>query len=337
MLFILNKILLIFFLISYSFTFSQDIHFSQFYNSPMNVNPALTGNFAADYRIIANERTQWSSISVPYQTFALSMDASGQKKIKGFAPGIYVFNDKAGDSQLSTFQLNISAAYPFTINTKKTMFLIPAIQTGISNKKINYDKLRFDNQYNGYFYDPKISNQELFIRNAITYLNLNVGTLLKYILDSTFNFVSGISIYNITKPKQSFFDEEVRLDRRGVFFFNTEKQLNNNLIILPSAIFQIQGKFKEIILGSELKYIISKDNYNFQSVFGGLWLRTRDAAFISLGFDYHQFKITASYDFNISNLKVASNYRGGLELSIIYIYKKFIPKIVKHSYCPAFI
>src|ERR1044072_8988636 len=52
--------------------FAQDLHFSQFMNSPLLTNPANTGFIpAADYRLGMNYRNQWSSImTVPYKTMS---------------------------------------------------------------------------------------------------------------------------------------------------------------------------------------------------------------------------------------------------------------------------
>ena len=57
-------------------SFAQDIHFSQFNNSPLNLNPAQTGLFNGDWRFVGNLRNQWSSVPVPYRTFSLSTDTT---------------------------------------------------------------------------------------------------------------------------------------------------------------------------------------------------------------------------------------------------------------------
>ena len=56
---------------------AQDLHFSQFFNSPLVTNPANTGFIPdADFRIGANYRNQWSSVmSVPYKTISVFGDA----------------------------------------------------------------------------------------------------------------------------------------------------------------------------------------------------------------------------------------------------------------------
>jgi hypothetical protein len=54
---------------------AQDIHFSQFDQSPFNINPALTGAFDGAFRFIGNQRSQWRSVTVPYRTTGLAVDA----------------------------------------------------------------------------------------------------------------------------------------------------------------------------------------------------------------------------------------------------------------------
>ena len=62
--------------------FAQDIHFSQFANSPLNLNPAQTGLFNGDYRIMANQRSQWSAVPIPYSTFSLGADMRNPIRLK---------------------------------------------------------------------------------------------------------------------------------------------------------------------------------------------------------------------------------------------------------------
>ncbi|HRI61516.1 MAG TPA: type IX secretion system membrane protein PorP/SprF, partial [Saprospiraceae bacterium] len=56
---------------------AQDPRFSQFYASPWNLNPAMTGLFNGRWRATANYRDQWSSFlnPVPFRTYAAAFDA----------------------------------------------------------------------------------------------------------------------------------------------------------------------------------------------------------------------------------------------------------------------
>jgi type IX secretion system PorP/SprF family membrane protein len=95
---------------------AQDIHFSQFTSAPLILNPAFTGVNGCDYRFAANYRTQWTGIA-PFRTIAASYDMAIAKKktrSKGNFGGVGVsfFSDKAGDSELSTNQVNLNFLIP---------------------------------------------------------------------------------------------------------------------------------------------------------------------------------------------------------------------------------
>ena len=54
---------------------AQDPNFSQFFSSPLNVNPALTANIYGKWRVITNYRTQWLGPVDPYNTGTVSFDS----------------------------------------------------------------------------------------------------------------------------------------------------------------------------------------------------------------------------------------------------------------------
>src|SRR6266487_4356870 len=55
-------------------SYGQDPSFSQFFSSPLNINPALTANINADWRLISNFRDQWVGPASPYSTGTISYD-----------------------------------------------------------------------------------------------------------------------------------------------------------------------------------------------------------------------------------------------------------------------
>src|ERR1041385_3901656 len=61
---------------------AQDPSFSQFFSSPLNVNPALTARINSDWRVISNFRDQWIGPASPYATGTISYDTKAlQNKI----------------------------------------------------------------------------------------------------------------------------------------------------------------------------------------------------------------------------------------------------------------
>src|SRR5688572_14176389 len=99
--------------------FAQDIHFTQFYASPLTLNPALTGKMNGDYRIAGIYRSQWRSITsdpsfTPFATPAASFDipfAFGRKKNNAIGAGLQLVNDMTNNKRLNNLQIQASVAY----------------------------------------------------------------------------------------------------------------------------------------------------------------------------------------------------------------------------------
>lgn len=331
---------LIFFFIAVSTTVkSQDIHLSQYYASPANLSPGLTGIFDGDYRFVGNQRTQWRSITNPYtfNTFGGSFDANGLFGNKKYGAGASVYNDNAGDSDFNTLQINVSGRISQRISKDSAHTLALGIQTGITQRSINYNKLRFDNQYNGQSYDPNLSNGESFSNNGINYLNLNAGISWIFDAGNAFSMTNGLAVHNINTPEQSFYNASgITLDRRLSLFSLSSYQMNGKLSLHPGISWMRQGKFNEFVYGANAKYAVSQAGNKVTLNFGA-WRRTQDAGFILLGMDYNDVNVGVSYDITTSKLNPASVYKGGLEVSVIYIIRRMTLVRTKHIVCPSFV
>ena len=55
--------------------YCQDPSFSQFFSSPLNVNPALTAHINSKWRAISNIRDEWVGPASPYATGTISYDS----------------------------------------------------------------------------------------------------------------------------------------------------------------------------------------------------------------------------------------------------------------------
>src|ERR1044072_3159849 len=97
------------------FADAQDLHFSQWFNSPLTTNPANTGFIPdADYRIGANYRNQWSSVmSVPYKPISIWGDAQVcRDRIESGWLGLggVILRDVAGAGRLTSTKVYGSVA-----------------------------------------------------------------------------------------------------------------------------------------------------------------------------------------------------------------------------------
>lgn len=317
--------------------YAQDIHFSQSHLSPINLNPAETGNYKEDYRLHLNQRTQWRSITVPYVTFSASIESNWRKLlIPGQLSNAIIFNnDKAGDGNFGTNQIGLATAYILPISDSTLQVSIGVIPMW-NQHSVDYSKFYFDNQYNGYMFDPSIPVSEIFPRQNMQYFDLHAGIrVLKYLNKIPINF--GFSLYHINKPRKTFYKEmEVKLDRKFNFYTTTNLPLSKQTSVIPQFYWFQQNMLREIYAGALLHR--KTQDYTFKGYYVGGWFRLGDAAIISAAIDYRDIHIAVSYDFNISPLVAASNGRGGLEIAIRYLFMNPQKTILldKHI-CPTFL
>ena len=159
-------------ILTISFCRSQDIHFSQFDNTPALINPALIGEINGKGRFILNYRNQWKSVTKKsYRTYAFSSDFSFLKD--KLSAGVFFYNDKAGDGNLSTTQIDLSAAVK--IRFSKFDYIKLGLQAGWSQKHIDINNLTWNSQYDGMTIDPNLPSGEPNYKASYGYLDIAAG------------------------------------------------------------------------------------------------------------------------------------------------------------------
>ncbi|WMJ75641.1 PorP/SprF family type IX secretion system membrane protein [Cytophagaceae bacterium ABcell3] len=308
---------------------AQDIHFSQYYASPLTLNPGMTGAFEGSYRLTAIGRSQWRSVTIPYQTFGASAEARNLTENKKAAAGLQFFYDQAGDSRFSTLHVNFSTSWKISLDNNQDLYI--GIQPGIAQRTLNYDDLVFESDYLG------IENAEVFHTTSLTYLNLGAGLFWEYKpRRNKTQANAGASLFNINRPEQSFFtNQDIRLDRRLLIHGSVTQQVTRRTWLIPHAMYARQGTFQELVVGGQVKYKLSFSPYENKNFYAGLSTRVGDAAIVSVGMDINDLYIGASYDFNYSNLVPASHFRGGLEFALIYLIPEKQDR-KQYKTCPLF-
>ncbi len=316
---------------------AQDIHFSQFFNVAGNYNPADAGNFDGDYRVGTVYRSQWRTVTVPFTTYGITADANKLIPKQPIGTGIALFRDQAGDGKFTTTQLNLSGSYALPFLTDSTQKFTVGLQLGITNKSIDFDAFQWGSQFDGVQYNPNLGSNEFFNDPRNTVFDLHAGVLYRKKFNEKVSWASGLSVFNISYQNQSFSEEKVPLYARTNFQNVVEYQYNDKLNIMPAMNLSLQGTFNEFIIGSAARYDLTQPKGVRQQVGAGIFYRSGDAGYLYFDFTYDQWRAGVSYDFNFSDLRIASNGRGGLELTLVYIFKKFRPRIIGGRVCPDFI
>jgi type IX secretion system PorP/SprF family membrane protein len=321
---------------------AQDPHFSQFYNAPMQLNPALAGLLRGNFRAVANYRSQWSSISTPFRTMSASADFNIMNSLTKkdlFGIGIFVLNDVAGEAKLKNTQVGISFAYNKDMTGKGNHFIGIGAQYLFVQQSLDFTKLLFESQFNGEYIDPMMNSGEDLAMGNLNYLDFNAGISWAYRPSKYRSFYAGGSLSHLNQPGVSFFDGvSERLRMRYTFYGGAEFKVNRNISFIPRAVVLLQGLAKEVNVGGLVKFNVG-DNRGANdktSIYFGTMHRWKDAQVIIMRYDYGNIGFSFSYDVNISALNISSKGRGAVELAIIYSNDVFDNQRRTKIQCPKF-
>ncbi len=305
-----------------AFVGAQDLHFSQFFNSPLTTNPANTGFLPEnDYRLGANYRQQWASLPAQFKTMSIFGDAQvfRDRFESGWVGlGGVILRDVAGSGNLTSTKVYGSAAYHQMLGS--TGLLSVGFNLGWANKRVDVTKFTFDNQWNGKFFDAGAPSGENFAATNINYLDVQVGLNYAYFPTDNIYLHAGVSVHHVNAPKESFFNSAAGYDnaiaRRYIAFADAVLKVNDRVIVSPGAYFTTQAKAKELTLGLHANYNLSGDGE--KQVIGGLYYRGSDAVIPMIGFQWKSVRLMFSYDATTSSLKNYNNMRGASEFALLY-------------------
>jgi len=297
---------------------AQDLHFSQFFNSPLTTNPANTG-FIPDgnYRVGINYRNQWASIPVPYKTMSAFADFQlfrDRLEYGWVGLGGVILRDQAGSGNLTSTKVYGSVAYHQLLGQSSLLSL--GFNVGSANKRVDLAKLTFGDQWNGKFFDSELSTAEPITQSKVNYFDMQVGMNYAYFPTDNIYVNGGFSVQHVNKPHESFYEGNNQIDRRYIGFLNGIFKLNDQVILNPAAYYTRQAGSRELVMGTNAAYNLSGDGT--KQVFGGAYYRLNDAFIFLVGYEISKVRMMFSYDVTASNLAVSNGRRGAYEIGIVY-------------------
>jgi type IX secretion system PorP/SprF family membrane protein len=293
---------------------AQDMHFTQFYSSPLFLNPAFSGADVCS-RVSLTYRNQWPGIQRTYRSYLFSVDHYILEKNLGV--GILFGSDVAGSGDLKTTIVTLPIAYEGKL-TKK-LYVRMGIQPGIETRSINYDKLLFGDQIARGGGVPTMESPSV----RKTFFDTGTG-----ILFYTRKAWGGFSAYHLNKPNQSLIEDEdgilpIKMSFHGGYKYLTneeEKDEKNRRFVSPAFNYRHQNKFDQLDLG----FYYSQSALNV-----GFWYRgipvfkhyapgyaNNDAIAVIIGVRNERFNFGYSYDVTISRLTTVT--KGAHEITVSY-------------------
>ena len=303
---------------------AQDPMFSQYWTSPLYLNPGLAGSVAQP-RLIFNSRMQWAKLPKAFTTYSASADYLVDEWSSAF--GLLVMTDKAGSANLRNTSLQ--GTYAAKIRLTESWVFSPAVTFGYGSRSIDFDKLVFGDQiiHNGPTSDDALSHM-----GNRGYFDFSSGAV---IYNKT--FWAGFSAYHINEPNYSFLGEDAKLPMRMSAHAGFRIPIKHSVLskskfssIAPSFVYKQQGQFRQFDIGA---------NVIFDPVMAGLWYRgmptsknyneqaSQDAIIFILGLNLKFIEVGYSYDFTISDIGPQSG--GSHEVSVSLLLPDMKPNKVK--------
>lgn len=331
----MRKLILVTFFLSYfCILHAQDPHFSQFFASPLTLNPALTGKFDGTLRVTGNYRNQWPTINRAFTTTTVSVDFPILQNLIGandtWGIGLMGYSDQSANSALKFNYLTFSTAYHKGLDENGSQQLSAGFQATYSNMSLDPQKLIFEDQLTPFGFTGTTS--EVFQNTNGNYFDLNAGILYSGSSSDRNHYYAGVSMYHITRPKQSFTGSFFILNPRTTFHAGGYFPVGDRLTLHTSGLFSTQAKASETVLGLAMQLPVTEDDKP-TSFYVGSWVRLNDAIIPYVGLEFGSLRFGATYDINTSTLKTASESRGGIEISLIYINR---PSESRGLPCPKF-
>ena len=320
-------------------TKAQDPHFSQFFASPLTLNPALTGKFDGTVRVAGNYRNQWPAFNNVYTTSTVSVDFSILQKMLPYndtwGVGLIGLTDKAGAGVLKSNYFGISTSYHKALNEDGYSQLGIGFQAVYGQKSLDNSKLIFEDQLTSSGFDLSTPSADIatFTKPNISYVDMNAGIIYTASTTDKNNFYLGVSMYHINRPKESFKDGSWTTNPRTTISGGGYVPVGTDLTLHVSSIYQMQSQSNEFLIGGAISKPLNNDDVNPANVYAGAWMRMKDALIPYIGLEFSGMRIGATYDINTSSLKPGSQSRGGMEISLIYIKR---PVGGRNLPCPKF-
>jgi type IX secretion system PorP/SprF family membrane protein len=318
---------------------AQDLHFSQYYNSPLLLNPANTGYLeSSDWRVGLNYRNQSGTIPVPYNTFSAFGDLGlfrnkWENSWLGF--GAALWRDVSGNGNLALTKAQASLAAHVLGENMSFSIGLSAART---QRSVDFSKLTYDVQWDEFSFNQNISNQETFSTQKTSYIDMGLGLNIAFFNKHNFLMKGSVAAQHINRPTETFYGMNNKLGIRPILNVEAIWKATERLIITPSVYYTSQKKASEFVAGSLINVNTGSEvSLRSNELIVGFFFRNKDAVIGKAGYQFGTNRVMLSYDHTISDLTTANKGVGAFELALILQgnYKKD-NEATKTLGCPRF-
>jgi type IX secretion system PorP/SprF family membrane protein len=297
---------------------AQETYYSQYYNSPLYYNPALTG-FTQGMKVRIMYRNQWPQYSNDLKTYDFSMDVAERFMPGAGGLGIIFNTNKEGEGFIRRNMIGAMASA--RIRLGRNWVSQVGLMGAYVQKQIDTHDFVWSDQLDdkhGKIYE--ISSFTGVTNDDISYPDLSLGGVIGYenqLLSANFGF----AMHHVFKPDESFFNLSMPVPRKYIFHTDfvifQESNPKKGFKFNPGLLFENQAGFNTFTLGLNVAKSV---------LYGGIWYRNKQsqiydyqAMILVAGINipmvnkYSRLKLMYSYDVSVTEMKGAG---GAHEISL---------------------
>lgn len=302
-------------------THAQDVHFTQYYNTPMLQNVANTALMSdRDFRLSGIYRNQWAAIPAPFTTFHAAAEFQTLRNdqfTNWLGIGAYAISDKAGDGELAMTSYGLNLAYHLMLN--ESSILSFGLGGSLVTRGIDFTKMSFDTQWDGFTFNKELPNGETRMYEKANYANVSAGINLSFFPSENMYYKIGVGMTHINRPKVSLLGGNTNeLGFRPMATIDAILIADGGWRVAPSAYFTFMQQATNIIGGATVSKDFKSSDDMTGYIFTGVYYRFNESVISTVGIEWNDVKITASYDFTVSPLAKANSGNGAFEISLVF-------------------
>lgn len=298
----------------------QGLHYSQFYNAPLLLSPANTALMPeSDFRAGVNYRNQWANVPATFRTISAYGDFQLFRNVartNWLGIGAAISNDRAGNGDLSLLNAQLTAAYHLQLGEYNMLSV--GLGAAFVQRGVNFSKLTFDSQWDGFRFDPRASNGESYAFQKTTYADITAGINYAYFPNENVYIKLGAGLLHVNRPTESFYSMDNKLGMRPTGNLDMLFRLGDSWIADISAYYTYQRSASELVFGSQFSCNVAPGERNPSVFIFGAYYRMNDAIIPLLGFEWSNIRLSASVDVTASGMTPATGGNGAFEISLIY-------------------
>lgn len=297
---------------------AQDPHFSQYYASPMTVNPAMTGMFTGDMRASGLYRQQWAQYGAPFISGTLALEFKPRvfqdgANINRLAFGGMVLYDQTPGGVLKGQNAYATIAYHQALDAEGHSRLGLGVMGGYNQRMLDPTGLTFASQFQSGGFNTGAPGEAIPSYRSSSF-DLHAGLLYSYETEDRL-FYGGGSVYHILEPRDYFLGNNEVLT-------TTPRRLNLNagmnikgasLNYAASLLVMRQQGANQALVGGAVGVPFGENGV----LYGGAWYRVGESIIPTINLQWSTFNLGVSYD-TFTNGGKTTVQPNSFELSLSY-------------------